>query len=225
MTTLPEYAIIVAGGKGSRMGADQPKQFMELGGQPIVLHTIKAFYQYSSDTRLILVLPQDHIAQWESVAKKYDLNISIKVCAGGDSRTKSVRKGLALINSDGLVAIHDAVRPLVDAAIIGASYLSAREKGSGVVAVALKDSLRQVQEEQSQALDRAHFRLVQTPQTFPVASIKKAYETFPNENFSDDASVFEKAGHKIHLVNGSYRNFKITTREDLVLAQALLKKA
>ncbi|MGI9543771.1 MAG: 2-C-methyl-D-erythritol 4-phosphate cytidylyltransferase [Cyclobacteriaceae bacterium] len=225
MTTLPEYAIIVAGGKGVRMGGDQPKQFMELGGLPIVLHTIKAFYRYSPQIRFILVLPQDHVARWETVSNEYALSIDVKVCAGGNSRTGSVRNGLAMIDTDGLVAIHDAVRPLVDTDIIAASYKSAREKGSGVVAVALKDSLRQVEEHESNTVDREHFRLVQTPQSFPVSTIKEAYNAFPDQSFSDDASVFEKAGYKVYLVNGSYRNFKITTKEDLILAQALLERA
>jgi len=208
------------------MGGDQPKQFINLNGLPIILHTINAFYQYSQDLQLVLVLPNDHISRWDEIKEKYQVKSNVKVCSGGDTRTASVRNGLAVIGSEGLVAIHDAVRPLITPDVIGASFESARDYGSGIAAVALKDSIRQViSENGSHSVDREQYRLVQTPQTFSLKAIKAAYQVFPSEDFSDDATVFEKAGNSVCLVNGSYNNFKITTEEDLVLARLLLEKA
>ncbi|MFK7952199.1 MAG: 2-C-methyl-D-erythritol 4-phosphate cytidylyltransferase [Ekhidna sp.] len=213
---MKEYAIIVAGGIGSRMGAEIPKQFLLIDDTPIIVHTINQFLLYSEEISIILILPEDHIKRWNELQANYFPNNIITVAPGGATRTESVVAGLNQINQEGLVAIHDAVRPFVSTAIIDQSFRNAKEKDSGVAAVAMKDSLREVRTNNtSKARDRADFVLVQTPQTFNVEKIKSAYNKAKGEAFSDDATVFENAGFPVHLIEGSYANIKITTPEDL----------
>jgi 2-C-methyl-D-erythritol 4-phosphate cytidylyltransferase len=219
----PEYALIVAGGKGTRIKSTTPKQFIELNGLPVLLHTIHAFFRYSEKIKVILVLPKDDFGTWETILKKYKFDKPVILQEGGDSRFQSVKKGLEKIQDDGLVAIHDGVRPLVSQDIIGASFRLAAEHKSAVAAVRLKESIRMTDQDNTKAVDRSRFRLIQTPQTFQVQLIKKAYETKEDDTLTDDASVAERAGHSISLFEGSYRNIKITTEEDLVIAEALLK--
>jgi 2-C-methyl-D-erythritol 4-phosphate cytidylyltransferase len=219
----PEYALIVAGGKGTRIKSTIPKQFIELNGLPILLHTIHAFFRYSEKIKVILVLPKDDFRTWEEIVKKYKFDKPVVLQEGGDSRFQSVKKGLEKIQGDGLVAIHDGVRPLVSQDIIGASFRLAAEHKSAVAAVRLKESIRMTDQDNTKAVDRSRFRLIQTPQTFQVQLIKNAYDTKEDDTLTDDASVAERAGHSISLFEGSYRNIKITTEEDLVVAEALLK--
>jgi 2-C-methyl-D-erythritol 4-phosphate cytidylyltransferase len=221
--TLPEYALIVAGGKGTRIKSTVPKQFIELKGKPVLLHTLEAFYRYSDTITVILVLPEDDFETWNGIVKKYKLNKPIILQQGGDTRFQSVRNGLDKIEGGGLVAIHDGVRPLVSPDIIGASFRLAAVHQSAVAAVRLKESIRMTDQDNTKAMDRSRFRLIQTPQTFDVALIKKAYEIKEDTSLTDDASVAERAGHVISLFEGSYRNIKITTEEDLQVAEALLK--
>jgi 2-C-methyl-D-erythritol 4-phosphate cytidylyltransferase len=221
--TLKEYAIIVAGGKGTRIKTATPKQFLELCGLPILMHTLNAFYRYSEKIIIILVLPQDDFKTWSALCRKYDYTRSYILQQGGDTRFQSVRNGLEKIQGEGLVAIHDGVRPLVSEDIIGASFRLAAVHRSAVAAVRLKESIRITDQDTTKALDRSKFRLVQTPQTFDVSLIKAAYKVREEENLTDDASVAERSGHNISLFEGSYQNVKITTPEDLVIAEALLK--
>lgn len=218
-----EYALIVAGGKGTRIKSAVPKQFLELNGLPILMHTINAFYRYSENIRVILVLPKDDFSRWHELVQKHQFKNAFVLQEGGDTRFQSVKKGLEKIEGDGLVAIHDGVRPLVSEAIIGASFRLAAEHKSAVAAVRLKESIRVTDQDHTKSVDRSKFRLIQTPQTFPVAVIKKAYEIKEDETLTDDASVAEKSGLTISLFEGSYRNIKITTEEDLVIAKALLE--
>ncbi|MBA4055842.1 MAG: 2-C-methyl-D-erythritol 4-phosphate cytidylyltransferase [Marivirga sp.] len=218
-----EYALIVAGGKGSRIKSNVPKQFLELNGIPVLMHTIEAFYRYSKKINIILVLPLGDFDTWKSLCIKFNFDKPITLQQGGDSRFQSVKLGLDKIKGEGLVAIHDGVRPLVDEAIIGASFRLATVHQSAVAAVRLKESIRITNEDNSSAMDRSLFRIVQTPQTFQVALIKKAYEQKEDESLTDDASVAERAGLTISLFEGSYENIKITTPEDLVIAEALLR--
>lgn len=220
--SLKEYAIVVAGGKGTRMKASLPKQFMELKGLPVLMHTLDAFYRYSEDITVILVLPQDEFETWERLCKQYSFNRKVILQRGGDSRFQSVRNGLKCITGEGLVAIHDGVRPLVSKDIIGASFRLAAVHQSAVAAVRLKESIRMTDQDKTRAMDRSKFRLIQTPQTFLVSLIQQAYEIKEVESLTDDASVAEMAGHTISLFEGSYENLKITTPEDLVIAEALL---
>ncbi|MDJ1485393.1 2-C-methyl-D-erythritol 4-phosphate cytidylyltransferase [Cytophagaceae bacterium DM2B3-1] len=218
-----EYVIIVAGGSGSRMRSDIPKQFLEVRGLPILMHTIRRFYEYSQHIQIVLVLPVEQLETWENLREKYAFTIDVKVVIGGKTRFQSVRNGLQVIdNLESMVAIHDGVRPFVPIEVIQRSFQVAKEKGSAVAAVSLKDSIRQVLSDgTTQSVNRADFRLIQTPQTFQTSLIKKAFEVPESELFTDDASVAEAAGHKISLIEGDYRNIKITTPEDLEWAQCV----
>lgn len=217
-----EYALIVAGGKGTRIKTKLPKQFLELKGKPILLHTIEAFYRYSEKMEIILVLPEDDFEIWEAICKKFNFNKPIILQKGGETRFQSVKNGLSKIEGPGLVAIHDGVRPLVSEDIIGASFHLAAVHQSAVAAVRLKDSIRMTDQDNTKAVDRSRFRLIQTPQTFDIALIKQAYEMKEDASLTDDASVAERSGHVISLFEGSYENIKITTPEDLIIAEALL---
>lgn len=219
-----EYALIVAGGKGTRIKSKLPKQFLELNGKPILLHTLEAFFRYSENITLVLVLPEDDFTLWNDICKKYHFNKPVTLQKGGDTRFQSVKNGLEKISGSGLVAIHDGVRPLVSEDIIGASFRLAAVHQSAVAAVRLKESIRMTDQDNTKSVDRSRFRLIQTPQTFSVDLIKQAYQLKEDPTMTDDASVVEKLGHTISLFEGSYENIKITTPEDLVVAEALLKR-
>jgi 2-C-methyl-D-erythritol 4-phosphate cytidylyltransferase len=220
---MPEkrFAIIVAGGRGNRMNNEMPKQFLEIAGRPLLMHTVEAFYKFSPDLSIILVLPEDQIDYWSILCQNHGFNIPVHIQKGGKSRFQSVRNGLKLIEGEGLVAVHDGVRPLVSSELIAASFLIAALHGSAVAAVRLKESIRILDKDSTRAVDRARFRVIQTPQTFKVSLLKKAYEIEEDESMTDDASVVERAGHKISLFEGSYFNIKITTPEDLWMAEKL----
>jgi 2-C-methyl-D-erythritol 4-phosphate cytidylyltransferase len=222
-----EYAVIVAGGKGTRIKSSIPKQFIELCGKPILLHTIQAFIDYSDHITIVLVLPAEDFKIWNDITKRFSFHRTIILQEGGETRFQSVKNGLSRISGEGLVAIHDGVRPMVNSDIIGASFRLASVHGSAVAAVRLKESIRVTDQDTTKAVDRSKYRLIQTPQTFNVGLIKKAYELKEDLSLTDDASVAERAGHMISLFEGSYENLKVTTSEDLVIAEALLnsKKA
>ncbi len=218
-----EYAVIVAGGKGTRLGSNTPKQFLELCGKPILLHTIEAFYSYSKDITIIVVLPSADLQTWNDIVRKFSFTVPVVVQTGGATRFQSVKKGLEKIGTDGLVAIHDGVRPLVNNAIIGESFRIASQQGTAVAAVGLKESIRVTVHVVTSSVDRSRYRLIQTPQTFDVSLIRNAYQCNEDPSLTDDASVAEKAGHTITLFEGSYENIKVTTPEDLLVAEALMK--
>jgi 2-C-methyl-D-erythritol 4-phosphate cytidylyltransferase len=216
------YALIVAGGKGLRMGSDIPKQFMLLNGLPVLMHTLRAFEKHCDE--LILVLPKEQMDYWGKLCTDFDFKIKHKMVFGGNTRFASVSNGLKSIKQDSLVAIHDGVRPLMSDDLIEQSYITAENDGSAVAAVKLKDTIRSF----TTTLDREQFRLVQTPQTFVSSKIIDAYEfasilDSEGKSFTDDASVYEKSGYQITLIEGEYKNIKITTPEDLLIAEALLK--
>jgi 2-C-methyl-D-erythritol 4-phosphate cytidylyltransferase len=215
-----EYALIVAGGRGTRIKSDRPKQFLSLNGLPVLMHTIRAFYNYSTTIEIVVVLPEDQIGTWNTLCSDFEFEIPCAIHPGGETRFQSVRRGLEKMD-EGLVAVHDGVRPLVSQEIIARSFQIAAEKDTAVAAVSLKDSIRIVEGESTKAMDRRSFKLVQTPQTFKVSLIKRAYNLEEDPSMTDDASVVEKAGHRISLFEGSYDNIKITTEEDLVVAGAL----
>jgi len=219
-----EYALIVAGGKGTRIKSKLPKQFLELNGLPILMHTINAFVRYSTSVRIILVLPEDDFEIWNALCEKFSFKVPVILERGGESRFQSVKNGLDKIEGNGLVAIHDGVRPLVSEDIIGASFRLAAVHQSAVAAVRLKESIRMTDQDNTKAMDRSRFRLIQTPQTFQIDLIKKAYQQKEDASMTDDASVAERAGHIISLFEGSYENIKITTPEDLIVADALMKQ-
>ena len=219
---LAEHALIVAGGKGTRIKSALPKQFIELNGKPILLHTLEAFIRYSPSIRIVLVLPEDDFDIWRSICEKFEFSYPVTLQKGGETRFQSVKNGLQNI-TEGLVAIHDGVRPLVSEDIIGASFRLAAIHKCAIAAVRLKESIRMTDQDNTKAVDRSRFRLIQTPQTFDVSLIKSAYEQKEEISFTDDASVAERAGNIISLFEGSYENIKITTQEDLIVAKALIE--
>lgn len=221
------YAIIVAGGSGSRMKSEISKQFLLLNGKPILIHTVEKFLQIP-DIQVIVVLPKNDIEYWNEITASnktiQKFKDSIVITVGGASRFQSVKNGLSTIQTDGLVAVHDGVRPLINLEIIQNSYKVAAEKGTAVTSVWVKDSVRQYNDKgESIALDRTKLKLVQTPQTFQVALMKKAFEVEEQAFFTDCASVLEFTGEKITLIDGAYENIKITTPEDLLVAEAFLQ--
>jgi 2-C-methyl-D-erythritol 4-phosphate cytidylyltransferase len=171
----------------------------------------------------VLVLPEEDFKIWGVICKKFNFTKPVILQKGGETRFQSVKNGLDKIEGDGLVAIHDGVRPLVSADLIGASFRLAAVQGSAIASVRLKESIRMTDQDTTTAVDRSKFRLIQTPQTFDVQLIKKAYQMKEDMSLTDDASVAEKAGHKISLFEGRYENIKITTAEDLIVVEALLK--
>ncbi len=221
---MKRYVIIVAAGRGTRMQSPTPKQFLKLNGKPLLLHSIAAFVEFDPNIKIILVLPADQFSQWENIVFEFQLSTPVQITAGGETRFESVKNGLALIpNEDAIVAIHDAVRPLVSKKTISSAIKSAEFYGNGVPGIQLSDSIRQLEEGKSIAVDRSRFCLIQTPQCFSVPLLKRAYEQEYKYTFTDDASVVESLGEQIRLVDGNEDNFKLTTPTDLVIAEAILK--
>lgn len=219
------YAIIVAGGSGSRMQSALPKQFIELCGKPVLMHTIKAFHHSEFSPQIIVVLHADYHPLWKQLCDVHNFYIKHTLIAGGETRFHSVKNAVDLIfENNVLIAVHDAVRPLVSKAIIDESFRCAGKYGTAITAVKSRDSIRQVRDDKSIRLDREEVYLVQTPQTFQSALLKKAYEQPYNANFTDDASVAEQDGNPIKLIEGSYSNIKITFPEDIIVAEAILNK-
>jgi len=219
------YAIIVAGGSGSRMKNSIAKQFLLLEGLPLLMHTILAFHKCVLNPEIILVLNIHQHSYWEELCKRYDFQIPHEVVKGGEQRFDSVKNGLKLIKTKGIVAVHDAVRPLVSSNLIVRSYQEAEEKGNCVVGIPPTDSVRRViSEGHSESLNRTELLLIQTPQTFQSDILKKAYEKPYRNEFTDDASVAEYSGININVVEGERENIKITFPEDLQIAEILLKK-
>lgn len=220
---LARYAIIVAGGKGLRMGADIPKQFLLLHGRPVLMHSIEAFVAADASVRIILVLPQDHVDYWTKLCTEYSFTVQHQIAIGGSERFYSVKNGLALISEpEALVAIHDGVRPLVSAETIHRCFVQAELMGSAIPCVNVPDSVRMVDAGGNRPIDRNAVRLVQTPQTFRFSVLADAYNIPFSANITDDASVLEFHGKTVHLVNGNRENIKITSPEDLRIAEATL---
>jgi 2-C-methyl-D-erythritol 4-phosphate cytidylyltransferase len=223
---LQHFAIIVAGGSGSRMNSDLPKQFLPIGGRPVLMHTLDAFRAFSTELSITLVLPESQFEYWTTLCDQYSFSLSYQLVAGGETRFHSVRNGLDRIKTpDGIVAVHDGVRPFVSSQMIQHGFLKAAKAGTAVTCVPLKDSARLLLPDGgNQAVDRTAYRLVQTPQTFRLDWMRQAFRSEPLPHFTDCASVLEHAGYPIHLIEGSYENIKITTPEDLLWAEAFLKK-
>ncbi len=217
-----EHLIIVAGGSGKRMQMALPKQFIRIHGKPILVHTINRFYRYNPSINVILVIPENHQDAWEEIRSEFFADKDIRIALGGKTRFHSVANGLALCPSNGIVGIHDAVRPLVTEQTIENSYSSARDHGSGIPVVEPSQSLRKLDGDGSHAIDRSQIRVVQTPQCFQLELIKEAFEQDHDPMFTDDASVLESYGLGVYLVEGNDENFKITKHVDLKIAELLL---
>lgn len=224
-------AIIVAGGSGTRFGAQLPKQFLELAGRPILMRTIKAFGESceTGDTSLdvIVTLPADQMDLWKQLCEKYAFSLPHRVVAGGETRWHSVKNALAAVGDIAdvdVIAVHDGVRPLATAGLIGRVLDAARRDGAAIPVVPLNDSVRHVAGDTSHALDRSSLRAVQTPQAFDARLLLDAYHQPFDQTFTDDASVVERAGHRVTLVDGDPVNLKITRPMDLALAEYLLNQ-
>lgn len=217
-----KYALIVAGGKGLRMGTELPKQFLPVGGKPVLMRTLEAFYRYSEDIQMILVLPHSQQAYWHELCAKYRFTLPHLIAGGGETRFHSVKNGLALIQGSGLVAVHDGVRPFVSQEVIARCYELAEAKKAVVPVIGVVETVRRLEAEGSVTVDRDRYKLVQTPQTFDVDLLKKAYEQPYTTAFTDDASVVEALGVPVCLTDGNRENIKITTPFDLKLADFLV---
>lgn len=223
--TMKYYAIIVAGGSGSRMQSEIAKQFLPLDGKPILMHTLEAFANSELHPELLLVLNIHQHQYWEELCKAHSFTVKHLVVKGGEQRFHSVKNGLKAIKGKGIVAIHDAVRPLVPADLILRSFTAAEANGNAVAGVRSTDSVRSINMEgKTEALNRGNLFLIQTPQTFTTEILRKAYQTPFRNEFTDDASVVEYSGYPIHVIEGARENIKITWPEDLEIALILKKK-
>jgi len=215
---MKKAAIIVAGGSGSRMGGEVPKQFQLIGSKPIVLWSLDAFYSYDPEIHLILVIPQDHIELWDTLKSTYKLAYNVTVVTGGEERYHSVQQGLSVITDEDIIAIHDGVRPFIDQVTINRCFEAAHKTGSAIPVIESVDSIRLLIPDGSRPLKRRDVKRVQTPQVFRREVIQKAYSQIFKDSFTDEATVCEMAGFKITLIEGNKLNLKITTPEDMILA-------
>lgn len=215
--------IIVAGGKGTRMKSDIPKQFLMLGNKPVLMHTIENFYISDPQINILVVIPSAYHQYWEELCSSLKFEIPHQLIAGGEERFYSVKNGLDQVPENGLVAIHDGVRPLASPALINRCFETAAKHGSAIPVTGVSESLRQITSMHSIPVDRSQYRLVQTPQVFDTRLIKKGYSLPYHHAFTDDATVFEAAIGPVTLTEGEKSNIKITCPEDLVIAEALIK--
>ena len=219
-----DYIIIVAGGKGLRMGSDIPKQFLPIGGKPVLMRTLERFRQYSPTLQIILVLPKAQQDYWQKLCKEYAFDIDYQLADGGETRFHSVQNGLAKIpdNAQGVVGVHDGVRPFPSIDVIRNCYETAREKKAVIPVIPVVETVRHLKGDTSVTVPRNEYRLLQTPQTFDIQLLKEANRQPYNEGFTDDASVVEAYGFDITLVEGNRENIKITTPYDLKIAEVLI---
>ena len=218
---LKRTAIITAGGIGKRMNSDVPKQFLLLGGTPILMYTIQRFYTFDSSIEIIITLPKDWWSYWNELCKKHQFEIPVQLVEGGKERYHSVQKAVQIAEGE-LIAVHDGVRPLVNNKTIQSAFQMAKEKGSGIPVVSLKESIRKQSKEGTKAINRIDYVLVHTPQCFRSEWLKEAYKQPYSDEFTDDASVVEKSGKTIHLSDSNEENIKITTPNDLKIAELFL---
>jgi 2-C-methyl-D-erythritol 4-phosphate cytidylyltransferase len=221
---LKKFALIVAGGNGTRMKKAVPKQFLEIAEKPILMHTFEAFIRFDPSIQFILVIPESEFEYWKQLCSIHKFNIPHQLAPGGAVRFESVKNGLNLIDEDGIVFIHDGVRPLVSEQTLQNCLDTASEKGNALPVIPPAESVRRIDGKTSKAVDRSNYFLVQTPQTFKVSKIKEAYNRPYSDWFTDDASVLEASGSEIFTVMGNRENIKITFAEDLKFAAFLLNK-
>jgi 2-C-methyl-D-erythritol 4-phosphate cytidylyltransferase len=220
-----DYVIIVAGGKGLRMGSDIPKQFLPIGGRPVLMQTLERFREYSADLQIILVLPEAQQDYWRGLCREYHFEVEYLLANGGQTRFHSVQNGLALVpdNAEGVVGVHDGVRPFPSIDVIHSCYETARKKKAVIPVIPVVETVRRLEGGSSVTVPRGDYRLVQTPQTFDIQLLKAANRQPYNDGFTDDASVVESYGHAITLVEGNRENIKITTPYDIIVAEAIIK--
>ena len=220
---MKRYAIIVAGGKGLRMGGELPKQFIPIKGRPVLMRTLDTFHACDESIQIILVLPRDHQDYWRELCAQYQFAVPHRIADGGATRFHSVQNGLSLVDApEALVAVHDGVRPFVSHEVISRCYAEAEAHGAVVPVIPVVETVRQLVGEGSVTVDRNAYRLVQTPQTFRATLLRRAYEQPYTDAFTDDASVVEALGEAVTLVDGNRENIKLTTPFDLIVAKALV---
>ena len=219
-----DYVIIVAGGKGLRMGSDIPKQFLPIGGKPVLMRTLERFRAYDDALKIILVLPEAQQAYWGELCGQYHFDVEYQLANGGQTRFHSVQNGLALVpdEAEGVVGVHDGVRPFPSIEVIRNCYETARTKKAVIPVIPVVETVRHLEGDKSVTVPRGDYRLVQTPQTFDIQLLKAANRQPYNDGFTDDASVVESYGFEITLVEGNRENIKITTPYDLKIAEVLL---
>jgi 2-C-methyl-D-erythritol 4-phosphate cytidylyltransferase len=215
--------VIVAGGSGTRMGAELPKQFIELNGKPILMHTLETMRGFDREMQLVLVLPESQIGFWKELCEKHAFTIPHKVTKGGSTRFLSVKSGLEQVTGE-LVGIHDGVRPFVSHEVMKSCFSAAENQGAAVPVVPIVQSLRKVDTDGNAAVNRDEFRAVQTPQCFKSELLKTAFMNAPRTDYSDDATVAEASGNEIHLVEGNQENIKLTNPFDLELARLIIAR-
>ncbi|WP_455586229.1 2-C-methyl-D-erythritol 4-phosphate cytidylyltransferase [Bacteroides sp.] len=218
---MTRTALIVAGGKGLRMGSDLPKQFLPIGGKPVLMHTIEAFHRFDETMKVILVLPQEQQAYWRELCYAHHFSIEHIVVDGGETRFHSVKNGLDYVES-GLVGVHDGVRPFVSQQVIGRCYELAATKKAVIPVIDVVETIRHLTGAESETVNRSDYKLVQTPQVFDVELLKKAYAQEYTSLFTDDASVVEAMGVPVYMVEGNRENIKITTPFDLKISSVLV---
>lgn len=229
---MHKYVLIVAGGKGLRMGGDLPKQFIPLEGKPVLMHTLETFHCWDASAELVLVLPEDHQPYWNMLCREIGCKVPHRIANGGETRFHSVRNGLEFLseeianisegNEKALIAVHDGVRPFVSSEVISACFDKAAENGAAIPVMPMIDSLRKTDEKGSHPVDRNRYFAVQTPQVFRSGLLLKAYGQEFSSLFTDDASVVEAMGESVQMVTGNRENIKITTPFDLIIAESLL---
>lgn len=221
---MEKYAIIVAGGKGLRMGGEVPKQFLPVAGLPVLMRTIKRFHAYDPTLKIILVLPKEQQAYWLRLCEEYQFTDDYQLADGGATRFQSSKNGLQLIpdNADGYVAIHDGVRPFVSIDTILRCFEATLTSQAVIPVLNVNDTLRHISQDGSgENVQRSEYRLVQTPQVFDISLVKRAYQQEENDGFTDDASVVESLGQKVEMVEGNRENIKLTTPFDLKVAEVI----
>lgn len=219
---MKKYVIIVAGGKGLRMGGDLPKQFLPIGGKPVLMHTLEVFRKYDATLQIILVLPREQQHFWKQLCEEHHFAVEHTVADGGETRFHSVKSGLALVQSPGLVGVHDGVRPFVSIEVIGSCYDLAEQHKAVIPVIDVVETVRHLTDAGSETVNRNDYKLVQTPQVFDTELLQKAYAQEFTPFFTDDASVVEAMGVPVHLAKGNRENIKITTPFDLKVGSALL---
>lgn len=218
-----KHVIIVAGGKGLRMGGEIPKQFLPIGGKPVLMRTIEAFYTYDASIHVILVLPVSQQSYWKELCSSYEFDLPHDIANGGETRFHSVKNGLAFVEGEGTVGVHDGVRPFVTQEVIARCYSEAEAQKAVIPVIGVVETVRRLDGEDSMTVPRDQYKLVQTPQVFDIALLQKAYNQEFTDMFTDDASVVEALGERVHLVEGNRENIKLTTPFDLKLAEMLIE--
>lgn len=221
---MKEYLIVVAGGKGLRMGGDVPKQFLPIKGKPVLMRTLETFHSCNKEMELIVVLPEEQQSYWKHLCMEYGFHIPHKIASGGETRFHSVKNGLSLISGrEGVVGVHDGVRPFVSAEVIVECYRQAEKTEAVVPVIDVVETVRRLLPgDGSETVPRSDYKLVQTPQVFTVNLLKRAYTQDYVPQFTDDASVVEALGHPVYLVPGNRENIKLTTPFDLKMAELLI---